>query len=304
MKEFMEILPTLIAPIKGEVLVMSLAGKYKRSKWAIELWEHDTEFKGRESVKNKIPIDFLVETPPAEDNKTEISKSGTKTEAVKLERMWKLYTDRASTSDGSGTGLMMINPKGKEYTYAIRFKFETTKNKAEYEALLACLRIAQEMEIKKLVIFKPEQESRCTKKVSFHDLQTSHQGSIGESLRKKINKQQRGPLPTALGNLKFLAIVVEHSTKWVEAKPLTTTNRRQAEKFVWDHVIYRFGVPQIITSKDNNQFTDVTFKLLEEETMAEILEQKMGWHFGKELRVLEHGSLLELDVAKYVLLGK
>ncbi|GKB97913.1 reverse transcriptase domain-containing protein [Tanacetum coccineum] len=37
-------------------------------------------------------------------------------------------------------------PEGKEYTYALRFKFETTNNKAEYKALLTGLRIAQEMD--------------------------------------------------------------------------------------------------------------------------------------------------------------
>ncbi|GKG42852.1 reverse transcriptase domain-containing protein, partial [Tanacetum coccineum] len=50
---------------------------------------------------------------------------------------WKLFTDGASSSDGSGAGLILINPEGKEYTYALRFEFETTNNEAEYEALLA-----------------------------------------------------------------------------------------------------------------------------------------------------------------------
>ncbi|GJY66906.1 hypothetical protein Tco_0469144 [Tanacetum coccineum] len=30
-----------------------------------------------------------------------------------------------------------------------------------------------------------------------------------------------GPLPMALGGLKFLAVAIEHSTKWVEAMPIT-----------------------------------------------------------------------------------
>nr|GEV78460.1 reverse transcriptase domain-containing protein [Tanacetum cinerariifolium] len=55
---------------------------------------------------------------------------------------WKLYTDGASSSDGAGAGLMLIDPAGKEYTYALRFEFETTNNEADYEALLAGLRIA------------------------------------------------------------------------------------------------------------------------------------------------------------------
>ncbi|GJS19530.1 reverse transcriptase domain-containing protein [Tanacetum coccineum] len=52
---------------------------------------------------------------------------------------------------------MLINPEGKEYTYALRFGFKTTNNEAEYEALLAGLRIAQEMEIRSLAIFAESQ---------------------------------------------------------------------------------------------------------------------------------------------------
>ncbi|GKA39429.1 reverse transcriptase domain-containing protein [Tanacetum coccineum] len=54
----------------------------------------------------------------------------------------------AAISNGSGAELMLIDPKGKEYTYALQFGFETTNNEAEYESLLVGLRIAQEMEIK------------------------------------------------------------------------------------------------------------------------------------------------------------
>ncbi|GJY36867.1 reverse transcriptase domain-containing protein, partial [Tanacetum coccineum] len=48
-------------------------------------------------------------------------------------------------------------PEGKEYTYALRFRFETTNNEAEYEALLVGLQISQEMEITSLVIFVDSQ---------------------------------------------------------------------------------------------------------------------------------------------------
>ncbi|GJX78309.1 reverse transcriptase domain-containing protein, partial [Tanacetum coccineum] len=55
---------------------------------------------------------------------------------------WTLYTDRASSSKGVGVGLILIDPTGTEYTYAIRLNFPSTNNEAEYEALLAGLRIA------------------------------------------------------------------------------------------------------------------------------------------------------------------
>ncbi|GJY01796.1 reverse transcriptase domain-containing protein [Tanacetum coccineum] len=43
-----------------------------------------------------------------------------------------------------------MNPKGMEFTYALRFRFNATNNEAEYEALIAGLRIAEQMGIKNL----------------------------------------------------------------------------------------------------------------------------------------------------------
>ncbi|GKC83376.1 reverse transcriptase domain-containing protein [Tanacetum coccineum] len=127
------------------------------AKWAIELGEHDIMFQTRDDSNKETPKDFLIEAPP-EDNRKEVErKTDTKLEETKLSCEWKLYTDGASSSDGSGAGLMLIDPEGKEYTYALRFKFETTNNEAEYEALLAGLRIAQEMEIVNLAIFVDSQ---------------------------------------------------------------------------------------------------------------------------------------------------
>ncbi|GKB38785.1 putative reverse transcriptase domain-containing protein [Tanacetum coccineum] len=51
----------------------------------------------------------------------------------------------SSCIDGSGAGLILTNPKGVEFTYAMRFRFEATNNEAEYEALIAGLLIAEQM---------------------------------------------------------------------------------------------------------------------------------------------------------------
>ncbi|GJX95220.1 reverse transcriptase domain-containing protein [Tanacetum coccineum] len=110
---------------------------------------------------------------------------------------WRLYIDGASNSDGSGAGLMLIDPEGKEYTYALRFEFETKNNEAESEALLVGLRIAQEMKIAKVAIFldsqllELEQESRRAKQAGINDLQTSHKGSASQSFDQKVNRGKR-----------------------------------------------------------------------------------------------------------------
>ncbi|GKC67371.1 reverse transcriptase domain-containing protein [Tanacetum coccineum] len=121
------------------------------AKWAIELGEHEIEYRGRNSIKGQILVDFLAETLLPENR--EAKNEEVKRKEPEPENAWKLFTNRASSSGGSGAGLMVVSPEGKEYTYAMRFAFETTNNEAEYEALLAGLRIAKEMEIRELIIF-------------------------------------------------------------------------------------------------------------------------------------------------------
>lgn len=51
-------------------------------------------------------------------------------------------------------GLVLISPNKVKYTYALRLNFEeTTNNEAEYEALLAGLRIATDMGVQKIRVY-------------------------------------------------------------------------------------------------------------------------------------------------------
>ena len=66
---------------------------------------------------------------------------------------WTFFTDGASSAEGAGAGIVLTSPTGDNSTYALRFDFKCTNNEAEYEALLAGLRLAQSMEVKKLKVF-------------------------------------------------------------------------------------------------------------------------------------------------------
>ncbi|GJV94622.1 reverse transcriptase domain-containing protein [Tanacetum coccineum] len=61
-----------------------------------------------------------------------------------------LFTDGSFCADGSGAGLILTNPEGMEFTYALRFRFDATNNEAEYEALIAGLKIAEQMGVENL----------------------------------------------------------------------------------------------------------------------------------------------------------
>nr|GEW34223.1 reverse transcriptase domain-containing protein [Tanacetum cinerariifolium] len=103
-------------------------------KWSIMLGEHNITYRPRTSVKGQILADFLTEMPG--DVPQAAPAAATQDES------WTLFTDGSSCVDGSGAGLILTNPEGVEFTYALRFQFAASNNEAEYEALVAGLRIA------------------------------------------------------------------------------------------------------------------------------------------------------------------
>ncbi|KAI5323200.1 hypothetical protein L3X38_032272 [Prunus dulcis] len=71
--------------------------------------------------------------------------------------LWTLYVDGSPNAQGCGVGLVLISPDKVVLEYAIRFKFQASNNVAEYEALLAGLRLAKEMGAKQIQIFSDSQ---------------------------------------------------------------------------------------------------------------------------------------------------
>jgi IS30 family transposase len=69
-----------------------------------------------------------------------------------------------------------------------------------------------------------------------------------------------GPLPPAQGNLKYVVVEVEYFSKWIEAKPLATITSATVQKFFWQNIVCRFGVPKAITFDNGTQFDAETFK--------------------------------------------
>ena len=53
---------------------------------------------------------------------------------------------------GVTAGIVLTSPEGEKSTYALRFSFKCSNNEAEYEAVLAGLRLAQSLKAKKLHI--------------------------------------------------------------------------------------------------------------------------------------------------------
>jgi ribonuclease HI len=70
-----------------------------------------------------------------------------------------------------------------------------------------------------------------------------------------------GLLPPAQGNLRYVVVAVEYFSKWIEAKPLATITSVTVQKFFWQNIVCRFGVPKAITVDNGTQFDAETFKV-------------------------------------------
>nr|GEU44441.1 putative ribonuclease H-like domain-containing protein [Tanacetum cinerariifolium] len=65
-------------------------------------------------------------------------------------KRWTLFTYGESNSKGSRVGLVLINPSGVEFTYALRLNFTSTNNEVEYEAILAGLQMTAKIKVQEI----------------------------------------------------------------------------------------------------------------------------------------------------------
>ena len=119
------------------------------AKWSIELGEFDIQFKPWTTIKGQALADFIVEftyTPEMADREKLMIQT--------QDSQWKLYVDGSSTENSSGAKIILVSPDGVELSCAVHFRFKSTNNQAEYEALLASLRLAKEVSAQHLVVYR------------------------------------------------------------------------------------------------------------------------------------------------------
>ncbi|CAL9001627.1 unnamed protein product [Prunus brigantina] len=137
-------------------------------KWAIELGEFDIHYKPRPATKGQAVADFISEfTEPSTVANSQITIEPIPTSSQihiagngtldLTQPLWTLYVDGSSNAQGCGAGLVLISPDKVVLEYALRFKFHASNNEAEYEALLAGLRLAKEMGARQIQIFSDSQ---------------------------------------------------------------------------------------------------------------------------------------------------
>ncbi|KAI5339769.1 hypothetical protein L3X38_019041 [Prunus dulcis] len=137
-------------------------------KWAIELGEFDIHYKPSPAIRGQAVADFLFEfTEPQAPAATQLitepnlspcqDQTPSKSTLDLTQPLWTLFVDGSSNAQGCGAGLVLVSPDKVALVYALHFKFQASNNEAEYEAILAGLRLANEMDAKQIQIFSDSQ---------------------------------------------------------------------------------------------------------------------------------------------------
>ncbi|XP_048613129.1 uncharacterized protein LOC111208165 [Brassica napus] len=109
------------------------------TKWGMELSEHDIVYKNRTTAKSKVLADFLIELTPELEQ-----------DLILPSVNWILHVDGSSTSKGSEAGVQLQSPTGELIRQSFSFGFAASNNEAEYESLIAELRLAKAVKPKRI----------------------------------------------------------------------------------------------------------------------------------------------------------
>ncbi|XP_059664238.1 uncharacterized protein LOC132310012 [Cornus florida] len=158
-------------PMQAILSKPDLSGRI--TKWAIELSSFNIAYEPKVSHKGQALADFLLEY---ED----------KPEKPELpEPYWELRVNGSSNLTSARARVVVTTPKSTKLQQLIRLNFPATDNEAEYEALLAELRLANQLQVKNLKVFS---DSQLIVNQQIHDGDCdNHSG--GRSLAHKVLTQ-------------------------------------------------------------------------------------------------------------------
>ncbi|GKA08507.1 reverse transcriptase domain-containing protein [Tanacetum coccineum] len=245
-------------------------------------------------VKTSRPDNTLAEGESRKEQEAPKIKTH---ESLRIEiDIWKLYTNGASNEHGSRAGLILIDPKGIEYSYALRLNFSNSNNDAEYEALLAGLRIATKMKISHI----PREENRkddALSKLAAVQCEGLTKGVLIEELNER--------------SMDTAEMLPRHE-QFEKSMQLHHRGRSPVSKVIPGTIapMHRFGIPATIITNNGTQLINDPFKSWTEglgiqlvsTSLLLLFSSRLGWCSVYRLCSLCEAS--EYKIEKNALHGK
>ncbi|GKU86412.1 hypothetical protein SLEP1_g942 [Rubroshorea leprosula] len=108
-----------------------------------------------------------------------------------------LYVDGATSVEGSGPRAVLMGPYGFKSEHALRFKFQTTNNATEYEALIYGMKLALKLKAQNIRVFSDSQliVNQVNGSCDIRDPQLGHYASMVNRLKSDFVLFQMDKIP-------------------------------------------------------------------------------------------------------------
>jgi hypothetical protein len=99
--------------------------------------------------------------------------------------------------------------------------------------------------------------------------------------------------PTSKGH-KWIMVGTDYFTKWVEAVPMRNVTAKDVIHFVKEHIIYRFGIPQTITTDQGSVFVAEEFQKFAKEMGITLIQSSSYYAQANGQAEASNKSLIKL----------
>ncbi|XP_057719609.1 uncharacterized protein LOC130934033 [Arachis stenosperma] len=123
-------------PLRQILTRPELAGRL--IKWSVELSEFDIRYESRKTLKSQVLADFISEMT---------------NDTYNTDVRWTIHVDGASNKEGSGAGILLKEGDKVVAEQSLQFRFNASNNQSEYEALLAGLKLALQLQIPRITAY-------------------------------------------------------------------------------------------------------------------------------------------------------
>ena len=202
---------------------------------------------------------------------------------VEMKRKWVIYVDGSSTRKNRGAGVLLITPSREELSSSLMLEFRTTNNEAEYEAVIANLRMALELGAESV------------------EIQNDSQVIVGHI---------RGEFEAKGEKMKMYLSKVQHMQSYFQKFCITKIPREDNEKA--DRLARMASVENVKIEEDRKLIRNLTHSSISDEASElAVIEEVSDWR--KEIiNYLTNGILspkkksvvqLKMKVGKFTLLN-
>ncbi|XP_025819682.1 uncharacterized protein LOC112895895 [Panicum hallii] len=189
-----------------------------------EFEEFDLRHESAKAVKGQVMADFVVQHCGSESAVVDLAP-------------WTLFFDGSSCGVGSGISVVLISPRGATFKFSFPIEASATNNQAKYRAILKGIRLLKEIKADVVEIF----------------------GDSMLVVNQLIGEYECKDDILRIYHEECLQLLREFK-KWVEVVPLKKVTSKDMVEFVKEHIIYRFGVPQTITTDQGTMFISGEFE--------------------------------------------